>query len=266
MRCKVTVWIFSDYVKNVNNMKKIFIRVFISISIISVVLLALNYFKIKKVEDTVSLNKIQVATSFYPLYYLVSEIGGNKVETYNLTPSGLEPHDYEPTARDIGRMEKSKILFINGGGLEIWGGKMVSNLKSNKVNVIEVGKTFITENLEGEGRIVKDVHIWLSPEIFKKEAAIILTSLQNADIQNKDYYQLQANKLFTKLDILHDNYKKGLSACGKKDFITSHAAFGYLAKAYGLNQIPISGLSPESEPSAQQMAEVITLAKNGKSD
>src|ERR1043166_4541743 len=59
-------------------------------------------------------DKLQVAASFYPLYFFASQIGGGKVDVLNITPADAEPHDYEPTAQDIARIENAQVLVLNG--------------------------------------------------------------------------------------------------------------------------------------------------------
>ncbi len=196
---------------------------------------------------------ISVVTSFYPLYYMTKEIGGDKVAVRNITPAGSEPHDYEPTARDIIEISQSKLLVLNGNKFEAWGEKVKEEVKSAGVKVVEAG----------EGLFVgDDPHVWLSPELAKKEAQKILISLVEADPENKDIYAMNEKVLVTKLENLQTKYKAGLANCQKKEFVTSHDAFGYLAKEFGLTQIAISGLSPDEEPSAKDLAAIAKLAKD----
>lgn len=242
-------------------MKKIFLLIIISLTIVSIVYLAV-YFNINKsVGNADGSRKIQVTTSFYPLYFLAKEIGGDKVDVYNLIPSGSEPHDYEPSARDIAGIEKSDILILNGGGVETWGEKMKTNLKDKKTAVIEAGKGLFTENPETGDNAVTDPHIWLSPEIYKKEAVAVTDILRKIDPANDEYFSLRKEKITAKLDNLNKLFREGLTDCTQKEIITSHSAFGYLAKAYGLSQVAITGLAPESEPSQSQMMEIVKFAR-----
>ncbi|MDP2632919.1 MAG: metal ABC transporter substrate-binding protein, partial [Candidatus Curtissbacteria bacterium] len=100
-----------------------------------------------------SSKKLQVTASFYPLYYFASQIGGDKVNIANITPSGTEPHEYELTTQDRAKIENSRLLILNGGGLEVWADKINDDLKSKNVTVVTVGGDLITG---------KDPHIWLS--------------------------------------------------------------------------------------------------------
>src|SRR5258708_6867496 len=205
--------------------------------------------------------KLQVAASFYPLYFLASSIGGDKVAVINITPAGAEPHDYEPTAEDIAHIENSRILILDGTGLEAWGSNIQKNIDLKKTNIIVTGQGLITRTVMENGKNVTDPHIWLDPKLAKVMSDKITTGFTQADPVNKDYYLANENKLKDKLDELDIAFRNGLKSCAKKDIITSHAAFGYLAAEYGLNQVSISGLSPDAEPSSKQLIDIANFAK-----
>lgn len=194
--------------------------------------------------------KLQVTTSFYPLWYFATQIGGDKADVKSITPVGIEPHDYEPTSQDIARIEKSSLLILNGG-VEAWGDKIKANLKDKNVSIV----------VAGEGLLTKDPHIWLDPKLAKKEAEKITGGYVKVDPSNGQYYQDNQKKLAERFDQLDERFQQGLQNCKSRDILTSHEAFTYLADAYGLNQVAISGLSPDEEPSAQQLAEVADFAK-----
>ena len=196
--------------------------------------------------------KISVVVSFYPLYFMASEIGGDRMEVKNLTPAGVEPHDYEPTARDMVILQRAKLLILNGGNFEAWGGKMKEELKSSGVTVLSAGDGLFENN---------DPHIWLSPPIAKLMATKISVALITLDKENQDYYEANVDKLIEKLSDLDRRYSLELGKCNKKDFVTSHTAFGNMAKTYGLNQIAIAGISPDDEPSTKQLAEIARFAR-----
>jgi len=211
-------------------------------------------------KPLVSSGKIQVTASFYPLYFFAGQIGGDKVNVINITPAGAEPHDYEPTAQDIAQMENSKLLVLNGA-LEPWGDNIKQNLNSKNTVIVTVGDGIINQQVLEEGKKITDPHIWQSPLLAKKIVDKITDGFIKIDPANKDYYQFNANALKVKLDELDQQYKQKLANCAQKNIITSHAAFGYLATAYGLNQVPIAGLSPDAEPSSQQLADIVKFAK-----
>lgn len=216
--------------------------------------------------------KIKVVTSFYPLYFFTSQIAGDKADVSNLIPSGAEPHGYEPTARDMAQIESSNLLVLNGGGLEGWGENIKSNFNKDKTKVVVAGEGLTTKTMEEEEHEEHaeeghhhdgiDPHIWLSPILAQQMIDKIEFGLSEVDPNNSSYYKSNAEILKNKLSVLDEEFKKGLATCGDKNIITSHAAFAYLASAYGLNQISIAGLSSEEEPSSKEMAEIVKFAKD----
>lgn len=197
--------------------------------------------------------KMKVVTSFYPLYFLANEIGKEKVEVTNLTPAGVEPHDYELTARDIMAVQQAKLLILNGGRLEAWGDKVKKDLKGSGLAVLEVGESLIENN---------DPHVWLSQTKYKQELWLVEKKLVELDPLNEEYYLSRATDLDQRLTKQKEEFDRGLRSCRLKDFITSHQAFGYLANDFGLREVAIAGLTPEEEPSTKQLAEVAKIAKD----
>ena len=208
--------------------------------------------------------KLRVATSFYPLYFFATEIGGDKVQVTNITPAGAEPHDYEPTGQDMARIESSSVVILNGGELETWGETIKENLEPKETIIVTASEGLATEQAEEGGKTIIDPHMWLSPPLVKQMVDKIAEALITSDIANAAYYASNANALKVKLDELDNTYKAGLATCESKDIITSHAAFTYLASAYGLRQISITGISPDAEPSSQELGKVAAFAKENK--
>lgn len=204
--------------------------------------------------------KIKVTASFYPLYFFSQEIGGDKASVANITPAGAEPHDYDPSTGDIARIENSNLLVLNGG-VEVWGDRMKTSLSGKNTVVVVAGEKLLTRSLTEEGQTMQDPHVWLDPILAKEEVANILAGFEKVDPANSSYYSANAQKVDVQLDQLDKEYKTGLATCGKKDIITSHAAFAYLGARYGLNQVPIAGLSPDAEPSSKQLADISDFAK-----
>ena len=233
----------------------VFLAGFIFVGVLALLL-------IRTPKAITSSNKLQVTTSFYPLYFFSTQIGGDKANVVNITPAGAEPHDYEPTAQDIAQIENSKLLILDGTGLEAWGNNVKQNLDPKNTVVLTVGDGLINQKVMEDGQNVIDPHIWLSPQLTKKITDKITQAFMQIDPVNSNYYQANADLLKAKLDNLDQEYKQGLSNCTEKNIITSHAAFGYLATAYGLNQIPIAGISPDAEPSPSQLADIVKFAKS----
>jgi zinc transport system substrate-binding protein len=239
-----------------SNMKKIIGIILIIFILIAVFLIAKN-----NSSQTSQSNKIQVTASFYPMYYFSSVIGGDKATVQNITPAGAEPHDYDPSTRDIANIQNSKLLVLNGGSLEAWGNKLKDNLQGTNTVIVTAGEGLTTRTVTEEGKTGTDPHVWLDPILAKQEVARINQGFDKADQANSSYYDANAKQLDAKLDQLNVEYKQGLQSCQQKDIITSHAAFGYLGAQYGLTQVPISGLSPDAEPSNQQLADVTNFAR-----
>jgi len=239
----------------------VFVSGFLFIGVISY-FLKIGIFKqpMSGSNKTVEAKKLQVVTSFYPLYYFATQIAGDKADIKNITPSGAEPHDYDPSVQDVAQIEKSNMLVLNGG-VESWGDKIRDNLKETNVTIITAGEGLLTQQVEEEGKNQIDPHVWLDPIRAKQEAHAIELGFEKVDPANSSYYQKNEKILDDRFDQLDSVYKTGLAQCGQKDIITAHAAFGYLATRYNLKQVTITGLSPDSEPSAQQLADVIKFAK-----
>lgn len=178
----------------------------------------------------------------------------------NITPAGAEPHDYDPSTQEVARIEHGNMLVLNGG-VEAWGDKIRDNLKGSKVTIVVAGEGLLRKQLTEEGQTMKDPHVWLNPQLAKEEAQRITAGYIAVDPKHASYYKENQASLNTRLDRLDAQYKAGLSDCKSKDVITSHAAFAYLAEQYGLQQVAISGLSPDEEPSAQQLAKIADFAK-----
>lgn len=205
--------------------------------------------------------KLNVVAGFYPLAFFAGEIGGEYAEVTNITPAGAEPHDYEPTAQDIARIEQSRLLILNGGGLEAWGSKMRENIDNDNTHIVAAAEGLTAQDAEEKGKVITDPHVWLSPALAQEMADAILRGFITADPLHRDAYETNAAVLKARLTALDRAYREGLARCTKKDIITSHAAFGYLADAYHLHQVSVASLSPDDEPSPAALGEIAQFAK-----
>jgi len=221
---------------------------------------SVNRFRAKQ-NGQKEFGKIQVATSFYPIYFFAQQIGGDKANVLNITPAGASPHNYQPTPQEITVIENSNLVILNGLGLEPWSDS-AQNIteKKNIIVIFASGNLSESQVIESEKDKV-DPHIWLSPITAKQMADKILEGFLQADSKNSDYYKANANKLKLELDKLDADYKNGLASCQDKSIVTSHGAFAYLAKDYSLNQILIAGLSSSTEPSSQQLTNIAEFVK-----
>lgn len=221
--------------------------------------------KAPNLTNNLNLNnsKLKVATSFYPLEFLAREIGKDLVTVTNITPAGSEPHEYEPTQKQIIDISQSDILLTNGAGLESWTTKLAQGNMSSK-QILELSKSFELSQIEEEDKKVQDPHVWLSPKNYIKMAKLVSNEMQrNQNITNQTIIQNNAKLLVQKLEVLDQNYMAKLtkSNCKNTKFVTNHNAFNYLAKDYGLESLSISGLSPEAEPTTKELADLSQTIK-----
>lgn len=213
--------------------------------------------------------KVRVTASFYPMAEFARQVGGDKVEVSTLISPGVEPHDYDPTPQDIAGVHKSRLFIYNGAGLEPWADRIGDDLASGGVVVVNAsaGLDLMTKDAGTDGgssgnNSTFDPHVWLDPVLAGREVDNIKAGLIEADPQNQDFYENNANAYKDKLADLDKAYRGGLANCGRRDIVSSHQAFKYLAARYGLDVMAISGLSPDEEPSPQKLAEVAQFARD----
>ena len=203
--------------------------------------------------DSNTNQSLKIVTSFYPLYEIVRQVGGDTVSVKNIVPGGTEPHDYEPTAKDIINMREANLVIYNGLGLEPWKDKIIPDLQKNNTQAIQISDFFKNTT------IANDPHLWLDPVHYKTEVEEISKKIIELDPAHVETYKANTEKFIQELDTLNLTYESGLKACKFDTFITNHGAFAYLAKRYHLNIIPIAGLSPDIEPSPKTMADITNI-------
>lgn len=205
--------------------------------------------------------KIRVAASFYPLYEFTSHVAGDRAVVSSLVPAGIEPHDWEPTSRDVARVRTADMLVINGAGFESWAGDMEAKVVVNTSEGMELEhEEELAAEDEHEGGV--NPHIWLDPILAKHQMSIIRDALVRADPENADYYIENAEKFAQELDSLDAFARQELANCEKSDFIAFHDAFAHFAERYGLQQHSIHGVSPEGEILPQRLEQIIGLAND----
>lgn len=233
--------------------------VFFVIVVISVVFTAITSSTVGKYSE--DKKDLTIVTSFYPLYFFTSSIVGDNASVTNITPPGFEPHDYELTPRDVSLIESSDLVVLNGGNLELWAENITNNLLDKQVIVIYTATDLMTRSVEEDGLNQADPHVWLDPVLAQKQVDRILQEVISLDPVNSQEYQMNAQQLTQKLTELDAEFKQALGSCEKKQIVTTHAAFGYLTDRYGLEQVSLSGLSPEYEPSPKEFAEIAEFAR-----
>lgn len=180
-----------------------------------------------------------IVAAFYPLAFAAARIAPD-ADVANLTPAGAEPHDLELTARDVERLRDADDVFYLGAGFM----PAVEDAVAGADNAVDVLHAVDVVREQG----VVDPHVWLDPMRFAAIAQRIAGALGEPDA---------AAPLVTELEALDRELREGLADCERRELVTSHAAFGYLADAYDLEQISLTGISPESEPSARAIEELV---------
>ena len=179
--------------------------------------------------------KTSVVAAFYPLAYAAEQVGGDSVDVTNLTPPGTEPHDVELSVRDVERVRSADIVFYLGEGFQPALERAVDGADGETVDLLQ--SVEVRE---------KDPHVWLDPVRFQQIAMKI-----------GDVLDRPSEPFARRLMKLHADFNQGLARCERREIVTSHDAFGYLADRYGLKQIPITGISPEAEPTPRALERVI---------
>jgi zinc transport system substrate-binding protein len=188
-------------------------------------------------SESGSNGRTTVVAAFYPVAYAVEQIGGDSVEVTNLTPPGVEPHDVELSVRDVERVRSADVVLYLGSGFQPALERAVDGADGETVDLLE--------NVELHGR---DPHVWLDPLRYERLAERIGEVLHRP---------AAATAFGNRLEMLHEDFKSGLADCDRREIVTSHEAFGYLAERYGLEQIAITGISPETEPTPRALERVI---------
>ena len=250
---------------------------------------------------------LTVSTSFYPIQYLAEAIGGPLVKVSTVTPSNVEPHDFELSGKETAELSKADLIaYVPGfqpsldkAVKEVGSGPTVVDL-SKPANLVhhegveeehehseeasdgatDTASAVATaqsteaghddhghaEHSHAEGSEDHDgdldPHFWLDPQRMIKVAETLESSFAQVDPANANDYKAGLDKLKTALTNLDTQYTKGLSSCQHNTFITSHAAFGYLADRYKLTQASISGIDPETEPSPAEMANIKSVVQS----
>lgn len=195
-------------------------------------------------SSTAAQGQRSVVAAFYPVAFAAEEIGTTNVQVDNLTPAGAEPHDIELSPRDVGRVRDADVVFYLDRGFQPALERAVVGAKGTTVDLLE-GMPLRPATGAEEGM---DPHVWLDPVLYARMARRIGDTLHR---------NARARSFATRLDGLDREYRTGLADCKRRELVTSHAAFGYLVARYRLAQIPITGVSPEAEPTPRELQRVV---------
>lgn len=234
----------------------------------------------------------KVVTTFYPVYYLANRIAGDKMEVSMLLDQGQGAHGYESTAQDAVKVQEADLFIYLDDEMEFFVPDLLELVDQNKTKVVKTteGMTLLAgsdhgvdehdhdheaeeghdhEGEEGhdhEGHHHEyDPHTWLDPMTYAQQAENVKKAFVELDPDNAATYEDNAAKLVEELTALDQEYKSSLASLEKRTMIVQHAAFGYLAHAYDLEQVAITGLNTTEEPSAQVIAQMQEFMKEQNS-
>jgi zinc transport system substrate-binding protein len=193
-----------------------------------------------------------VVASFYPLAEAARQVGGDRVRVENLTPPGAEPHDLELTASQVADIQDADVVLVVGGGFQ------------PAVEKAAAGRSGTVELLAALGPTAGDTddpHVWLDPVLFIAVVDHVAAALTRAEPAQRPAFTAGAEAYKAQLAALDRDYRAGLSDCERREILTAHEAFGRLAGRYDLTQESIAGLSPETEPEPDRLAELADLVR-----
>jgi zinc transport system substrate-binding protein len=224
-------------------------------------------------------DKLNVVASFYPLEFIAKTVGGDAVHVTTLTAPGVEPHDLELTPKQVGHIAEAKLVLFEGNLQPAVDEAIDQNAKKSAFDVASAasleatGADFEQHPEDGAGPAVKpaaysedalDPHFWLDPVRYADVVKAITGKLVETDPANADGYRERSAAMLTDVTKLDNDFKTGLANCKLKTFVTSHQAFAYLAKRYGLQMVGIAGFTPDAEPTPQRIREVQDIVREQK--
>jgi zinc transport system substrate-binding protein len=206
-------------------------------------------------DDSANNGRPSVVVSFYPLQFVVENLAGDAVDVTNLTAPGVEPHDLELTPQAVGDVaDADLVVYLSGFQPAV--DDAVDGQAAAALDVADAADLSLTT---AGGTL--DPHFWLDPSRLAAAADATATTLVDQGILDADTASSNLAMLTDDLDRLDAEFRNGLADCTSRDLVTSHEAFGYLADAYDLTQVGITGLSPEAEPDPQDLADVTAFVE-----
>lgn len=218
---------------------------------------------------------LDVTVAAYPYEYLAQRIGGTDVQVTALTRPGVEPHDLELTPQQVGALGSTDLVVLSSGFQPAVDEAVEQQAGDRAFDVNDTVELRPGASDEHEGEAEEhgdeaeehgaeealDPHLWLDPERFAAVGQALADRLGELRPDRAEQFTARADALAADLTALDDEFRTGLTGCARTEIVTTHEAFGYLTSRYGLEQVGISGLSPEAEPSARRLAEVAELAR-----
>jgi len=206
--------------------------------------------------------KPSIAVTTFALYDITKHIAQDSMNVSMIMPIGVDAHTFEPTPKLMVNINKADLVIYSGAGLEPWihgfeFKKAVINM-SKHVKLRKLNHTEVKE--DGHENLI-DPHYWLDPNNMKIATNVITNALIKISPSNKKLYIKNRDSYLAMLNSLDKDYRKDLSICKLNTIIVNHNAFGYVAQRYGFHVEALTGLTPEAEPSARNMARLIDMIK-----
>jgi zinc transport system substrate-binding protein len=226
-----------------------------------------------------------VLATFYPITFLVGSVTGDTVRVAQILGPGTEPHDWEPSVRDVSRIASADLVFAQGRDFEPWLERIVGNLGDRAPRTVHLAEALgplpdVEDRDHGhadehEGghdthdgheedehdRGDVDPHTWLDPVLMARKVVAVQSALSATYPEHADRFRANAASVSARLTTLHESFETRLADCETRHVVVQHNAFGYLAARYGFEVHSATGLNPEAEPSAQTIARIIDLTR-----
>jgi zinc transport system substrate-binding protein len=203
---------------------------------------------------------LSVVAAFYPVFEAAQRVGGDLVDVTNLTAPGVEPHDLELDPDQAEAIATADVVLYLGEGFQPAVQDAIGDAEGRTVDLLAGMPTVEPPGGSEEGFTV-DPHVWLDPSLYARMVDEVRAAFSETAPEDASTFRSNADAFTREIDALADDYATDLAHCDRTLLVTNHAAFGYLAAAYGLTQEAISGVAPDAEPSAQRLSELKTLVE-----
>lgn len=221
-----------------------------------------SLFALSAMASTSFAKTIDVVTSFTILGDVVKHVGGDHVNVHSLVPADGDPHEFKPSPDDAKRIKEAAVTFISGEGLETWFERL-AKASGTKEKPVVVSTSIKTHKFEDDGKTVTDPHVWNSVPNVLIWVDNIEKALTKADPEDAAAFKANAEQYRQKLQALDKSIKAQFATIpqDKRKVLTSHDAFGYYGKEYGVTFLSPLGISTETEASAADVAQLIDQIK-----
>ena len=204
-------------------------------------------------------SRVHVVAAFYPLAYAAQQVGGDRVTVETLTKPGGEPHDLELLPRQILDIQDAALVVHLSHFQPAVDAAVAAHAAERSLDVAKAADLLTLTEEHDHGAV--DPHFWLDPTRLAAVGEAIADRLAQADPASAAAYRANAAAFTAQLTTLDAEVETGLATCTNRDLVTGHSAFGYFAERYGFTQEPISGLSPDLEPRASDLAHVVEFVR-----